>query len=170
MRSPRILTGRPGRKAVRRRAVALVGSVAILMGVAAGSAWAYWSTSGSGSGSAKAGSPTAVTVDAAAGSPSTGLVPGGSADLVLTLDNPNGSAVTIVGVAQKGTANVVGGSGCTAANAGVSVRSQTRLSVPVAPGTGVTVHVPNGVSMSGSSDGGCQGASFHVPVTVTVQR
>ena len=158
MRSPRILTGRPGRKAVRRRAVALVGSVAILMGVAAGSAWAYWSTSGSGSGSAKAGSP------------STGLVPGGSADLVLTLDNPNGSAVTIVGVAQKGTANVVGGSGCTAANAGVSVRSQTRLSVPVAPGTGVTVHVPNGVSMSGSSDGGCQGASFHVPVTVTVQR
>jgi hypothetical protein len=170
MRSPRILTGRPARKAVRRRMVPLVSAVAILVGISAGSAWAYWSTSGSGSGFAKTESVAAVTVDAATGSPSTGLVPGGSADLVLTLNNPNGSAVTIVGVSENGTVGVVGGNGCTAANATVSVPSQTGLSLPVAPGTGVTVHVPNGVSMSGSSDGGCQGASFHIPVTLVVQR
>jgi hypothetical protein len=32
------------------------------------------------------------------------------------------------------------------------------------------VHVANGASMNTSSASGCQGATFQIPVTVTVQR
>jgi hypothetical protein len=32
------------------------------------------------------------------------------------------------------------------------------------------IHVPNGASMNTNSASGCQGATFQIPVTLTVQR
>ncbi len=150
----------------------ILASVMALTGAVAGGAYAYWTAHGSGNGIASAGTPLNVTVDAASGTPSSLLVPGGSADLLVKLDNPNAYSVTIVGISQNlgGTVSVTGGTGCTAANSGVTVPTSAGLNVTVATGTGVVVHIPNGASMSTSSASGCQGASFQIPMTVTVQR
>jgi len=159
----------------RRLSIALVAALALVIGVGSGGAYAYWKTQGSGSGTASVGTPAGVTVVAATATPSGKLVPGGSADLVVQLDNPNAYSVTIVGISQNiGPVNPVGGSGpgtaCTSANTGVSVPTATGLNLTVASGSNIVVHVANGVSMSTASASGCQGASFRIPVTLSVQK
>jgi hypothetical protein len=158
----------------RRLSVALVAALALVVGIGAGGAYAYWRTQGSGSGTASVGAPASVTVIAATATPSGKLIPGGSADLVVQLDNPNAYAVTIVGLTQNGAVNPVGGTGpgtaCTSANTGVSVPTATGLSLTVASGSNIVVHVANGVSMSTVSASGCQSASFRIPVTLSVQK
>jgi hypothetical protein len=121
-------------------------------------------------------------VAATSGSALSTLIPGGTADLRVQLNNPNSFSVTIVGISQNGPVTVVGGSGCTSdsgtwpsltlGNSGVSVPTQTGLSVTVTAGpiTNVVVHVASGASMNTSSASGCQGATFQIPVTLTVQR
>ena len=150
----------------RRFLIALTVTVAT-SGALASAVYAYWRTSGSGSGTASVGTASNVTLLAASGTPTSLLSPGGSADLLVTLNNPNSYAVTIVGAAQNGTVTAVGGSGCT--TSGVSVPTQSGLTISVASGTH-TVTISNGALMSSSSDSGCQGASFQIPVTLTVQR
>jgi hypothetical protein len=161
----------------------LVGAVmSAAMGLAGGSAWAFITGgSGSGSGTTSVGTIQQVTVVAASGSPTSTLFPGGSADLRLTIDNPNSYSLEIVGVAQNGPVTVVGGSGCTsdtgtwpgitAGNSGVSVPTATGISgVTFGPGNGVNADIPGGAAMAISSASGCQGASFEVPVKITVQK
>jgi hypothetical protein len=161
---------------MKRRLVMLVyGSIALAIVLATGGAVAYWTTTGAGSGSADVGAPQPVTVLAATATPSSLLVPGGTADLVLQLDNPNADPVRVVAVSQRGTTvTPVGATGsgtaCTDTNTGVTVPSRTQLSIPVASGTDVTVHLADGVAMSAASASGCQGATFRVPVDVVVQR
>jgi hypothetical protein len=75
----------------------------------------------------------------------------------------------IVGIAQNGTATPEGGSGCTSSNDGVTVPTQSGLSMSLAPGTQV-LHFSGAAAMSTSSSSGCQGATFDVPVTLTVQQ
>ena len=160
------------RSTSRRPLVAAAGAiVALVPELGAGEAFAYWNTHGTGSAAESTGTSAAVTVQAvASGTVSSKLVPGGSADLLVQLDNPN-RTVTVVGVAQdtSRTAQVVGGSGCTAANSGVSVTTQTGLAVAVGTGTQV-VHIANGAGMAAGSASGCQGAVVELPVTVTVDR
>ena len=96
----------------RRFLIALAAAVA-LTGALAGGVFAYWKTSGSGSGAASTGTALSVTVIAASGTPTSALQPSGSADLVVTLTNPNAYAVTIVGIAQNGTVVPVPSTGCT---------------------------------------------------------
>lgn len=158
-----------------RRLLAITGAIAAVISLGASGAYAYWSASGLGSGTAPVGAPVAVTVLAATASPSTTLVPGGTADLVIQLNNPNSSPVTLVGVSQNGTTvTPVGGTGpgtpCSTTNAGVSVPTQVGLTITVASGSNVVARVPNGASMSTGSASGCQGATFRVPVNVTVRR
>lgn len=158
----------------RRLFVALTAVVALVVGLGAGGAYAYWRAQGSGSGTASVGTPAGVTVVAATATPSSKLIPGSTADLVVQLDNPNVYSVTIVGIAQVGTTvTPVGGTGpgtaCSSANTGVSVPTQTGLSLTVANGSN-TFHLTNAATMAASSASGCQGASFQIPVTVTVQR
>lgn len=155
----------------RRFLIALAAAVA-LSGALAGGVLAYWRTSGSGSGAASVGTAQSVTIQAVAtGSPSTKLTPGNAADLLVQLSNANSYTVTLVGISQSGSGSVtvVGGTGCTAANASVSVPTVTGLTIPVGSGVQV-VHIPGGASMDATSNTGCQGASFQIPVTVTVQR
>jgi hypothetical protein len=144
--------------------------LAVVVGIGSGLAWAYFSSRGAGSGGATVGTAQAVTVLATTATPSTKLYPGTSADLVVEIKNPNSSAVTIVAVAGNGAVTPTGASGCTAANAGVAVANQTGLSTTVASGTDVTVHLPAAVAMSTASASSCQGASFQIPVSLTVQR
>jgi hypothetical protein len=161
---------------VKHRLLILVlAALAASIGLAAGSAFSYWTSSGAGGGAAGVDTPQAVTVVAATGTPSSSLIPGGSADLVLQLDNPNGYPVRIIGISQQGsTVTPLGASGpgtaCSTTTTGVTVPTRTGLSISVQAGSGQTVHIPNGVSMSTSSASGCQGATLQVPVNVVVQR
>jgi hypothetical protein len=158
-------------------------ALAIGLGAGAGSAYAYFTSAGSGTSAASVGTTQQVTLVAAtSGSALSTLIPGGTADLRVQLNNPNSFSVTIVGISQNGPVTVVGGTGCTSdsgtwpsltlGNSGVSVPTQTGLSITVAAGpiTNVVVHVANGASMNTSSASGCQGATFQIPVTITVQR
>jgi len=158
----------------RRLSVALVAALALVIGIGSGGAYAYWKTQGSGSGTAGVGAPAGVTLVVATATPSGKLIPGGSADLVVQLDNPNAYSVTIFGISQSGPVNPVGGTGpgtaCISANTGVSVPTAAGLNLTVASGSNIVVHVANGVSMSTASASGCQGSSFRIPVTLSVQK
>lgn len=165
-----LLAHLPWRRRGRRAPLLVVVLVALVAGLGTGAAWASFSSDGSAHTTVSVGTAQQVTLVAATGTPSSLLRPGHSADLTLTLDNPNSFAVTITAIAQDGTPTVVGGSTCTAANAAVTVPSQTGLSVVVAPGTGVVVHIPGGGFMGATSADGCQGATFHFPVTITVVK
>ncbi|HVT78801.1 MAG TPA: hypothetical protein VHD87_17300 [Acidimicrobiales bacterium] len=153
----------------RAATAAVVGiALAVVLGIAA--ACAYWRTTGSGSGSGGGSAPSTVTVLGAAATPGSSLAPGGTADLVLQFTNPNSYAVTLTGITQNGSVTSVGGASCTGATSGVSVPTRTGLSAAVASGATVTVDIASGASMAATSVSGCQGASFRIPVTVTLQK
>jgi hypothetical protein len=153
---------------VRRGFVAVV----LVVGVVAlgGAAWAYFSTSSSGSGHGASGSMSTVTLNAVAGSPSTPLYPGATGDVSLEVNNPNDYAVTLVSVTGDGTIIPdAGHSAC--ATTGVSFANQTGLSTTIPAGTtNDNVDLAGTVSMNSSSSSGCQGASFSIPVTITVEK
>jgi hypothetical protein len=143
--------------------------VALVVGLGAGTAFAYFTSSGSGSGTSSVGTVQSVTVIEASGSVTNKLYPGASGDLLVELDNPNSYSVNIVGITGNGT--VTGSSGIgTCSTTGVSVLTNNSLSIVVASGSNVSVVIPNGVSMDAASDSGCQGATFQVPVTITVHK
>ena len=147
---------------------ALVVALTLVLGAFAGTAYAYFSATGSGTGKARVGAITAVTVLPATGSPSTSLFPGQSATLRLTLNNPNPVTLIVTGISQDGAVGVTGTAACTQANAGVSVPTEISLGITLAPGTH-SFTIPTGAQMATASASACQGASFHIPVTVTVK-
>lgn len=143
--------------------------VALVVGLGAGTAFAYFTSLGSGSGVASVGTPQDVTVVNASGTVTNLLYPGATGDLLVELDNPNSYPVTIVAIAANGTATGSGGIG-SCVTTGVSANTQSGLSITVASGNNVAVVIPNGASMDATSDSGCQGATFSVPVTITVHK
>jgi hypothetical protein len=159
------------RSRVRRR-VQRVSALSIVVaggffGVHAASA--YWTAHGSGSGPAATGT-MAVSVSATTGSPVTPLVPGGTGDVSLKVNNPNGFAVTLTTVAGNGAITAAGGTG-TCTTTGVTFTAQTGLSQNIpANSSNVVVTLPGAASMNSTSQNGCQGATFTIPVTIAVKR
>lgn len=153
--------------------------IVLVVGLPLGAAFAYWMATGSGAGATSVGSGPIVTVQAVANgnSPSAKLLPGGAGDLVVQVENPNDSSVTIVGISQAGPVAVVdGGSGCTSdagstlGTSGVSVPTQgSGLNVTIDANATSVVTIPGGAAMAATSASGCQGASFRVSVNLTVQ-
>jgi hypothetical protein len=163
------------RRSTLGRRAAIVSATVVGLGLVAGPALAYFSAGGIGA--ASAGTTTLQPVTVSSAVPSSSLLPGTTADLSLTVYNPNSTAVTITGVSQAGPVSVTGGSGCSGdpgwpgplGNSGVTVPTAS-LNIAVAAGATVTVHVPAGASMSTASATGCQGASFQIPVAVVVRQ
>jgi hypothetical protein len=153
---------------IRRRLLVALAVVAIL--AAGGAAWAYFRAPGSGTANATTGTMTAVTLSATAGSPSTPLYPGATGDVSLEVNNPNSYAVTLVSVTGNGTITPdAGHSACT--TTGVTFSNQTGLNMTVPAGaTNDRIDLGGAVSMSTSSSNGCQGATFSIPVTITVDK
>ncbi|UTT68749.1 hypothetical protein NMQ03_16195 [Arthrobacter sp. DNA4] len=153
------------------KAAALAG---LLATAGAGTAYAYWTASGTGAGSAAAATMQTVTVDAlvASDNPKTVLYPGGSADVVLRLSNPNPYSVQVYSVTGNGPA-VADAShpGCT--TTGVSF---TGTAAPLSPATYVPANssalitLPGAATMDTTSLAACQGATFSVPVTAEVRK
>jgi hypothetical protein len=160
--------GRRGAVAVARRSPAILGAViALVLGLGGGGADAYFTSHGSGTGHATAGTLQAVTVQAATVSPSTPLFPGVTGDVVLNVNNPNALALSLVSVSY-GTITAVGGIG-TCTTTGITLNTPTNLPYALPSGT-TSVDLLGAATMGSSSQTGCQGATFSIPVTITVHE
>jgi hypothetical protein len=147
----------------------VLSAVALIACALAAGAYAYFASTGSGQASASTGSLQPVTVTALAGAtPASSLLPGGTGDVVLRVNNPNSYAVTLTSVTGNGTITAdAGHPSCT--TTGVSFTGQTALNTTIAASSTTLVHLPGAASMSTASSNGCQGATFSIPVSITVQ-
>ena len=149
-------------------------TVALCILGGAGTAYAYWATTGIGNGSATNGTMQTVTVDAlvAGDTLQTSLVPGGTADVILRATNPNAHAVTIYGFAANGAVTAdAGHSSCT--TTGVTFTpppAPLAQPVIVQANTSILLTLEGAASMSAASLSACQGAQFKVPVTLEVRK
>lgn len=157
------------RRAKRRRRTAILTgalfALAIGVGVGAGSAFGFFATPGSGTGSVTSGQR--LTVSASAGSPIAPLLPGGTGDVAVEIHNPNSVAITVVEITQDGpiTADTQHSS-CSPTS--VHFTNQTGLSETIASGQTVSLDLPDAVSMDATAPSGCEGATFEIPVTISV--
>lgn len=154
----------------RRRA--LLGGILVIAAVAAATAAdAAWSGGGSGTGSAGTGTTVAVTLSP--GTPSAGLHPGGSADVVLEVTNPNQHPVRIGTLALdtgQGTSGfAVDGDhpGCATSALGFATQSNggAGWTVPAKVGAvdgSLAVTLSGAISMASNAANACQGATFTV--------
>src|SRR2546423_14400177 len=96
-----------------KRRTLLVAALTLLVALGIGAAYAYFTATGSGAGSASAGTLQPVTVAAFVGgdAPSSKLLPGGTADVILRVNNPNPVAVKLVSISGNGTITASGGVG-----------------------------------------------------------
>lgn len=156
-------------KTSRWTAAALVALTGVVGG---GVAHAFWSVGGSGSGSATNGNLQLVTLEALAGAdvPAAGLVPGGTTDVYLRVHNPNSVPVQVYSVSSNGPVTADGDHpGCT--TTGVTFTAPAApIGTTVDAGTTEVVLLADAASMDNSSSSACQGATFHLPVALTVRR
>jgi hypothetical protein len=166
---------RLGRRSVRARrgpAASVLVAVALSCSLALGGlAYAWLSSKASAAAAATTSGLNAVTVTALSGgdTPSGQLQPGGTADVVLRVTNPNTYPVTLISASANGAVSSAGGVGSCAV-AGVAFITQSGLSVAIAAGGTTLVDLPAAASMTASSSTGCQGATFTIPVTITVRE
>jgi hypothetical protein len=147
------------------KAKLLAASTVIALG-AVGVGIAAWSTSGSGTAYAGAATASPLTLGDASGATTGDLYPGATGALRLEVTNPNAFPVLITAVSGNGAITSDAGAACNAGH-GVTLVSQSGLSLPLAAGATTTFTLAGAVSMSTSSVTSCQGAVFSIPVTVT---
>jgi hypothetical protein len=147
-----------------------LGLATLALIVSASAASAYWTTHGSGSASVTTGSLSTVSVIAFAGgdSPATSLLPGGTADVIVRVNNTNSYALVLTAISLNGSIVASGGSG-TCSTTGVSTTFPSNPSITVAAGSHL-VHFSNSAVMSLASSNGCQGATFQIPVSITFAK
>lgn len=155
---------------MRYRTFLLILPVVVIAGLGLGAAYAYFTSSGKGTGPASIGTMAAVTVATTTATPSTALLPGGTGDVTLEVTNHNGYAVTLVSVVGTGGAITADGGhpGCT--TTGVTFTNQTGLSTNIPASSTSAIDLPGAAAMSAASSAGCQGATFSIPVTITVHK
>ncbi|UKA63941.1 hypothetical protein [Arthrobacter sp. FW306-04-A] len=146
--------------------------LSLVLGV--GTAYAYWSTIGIGSGSAATGDMQTVTVDAfvAGDTPATTLVPGGTAEVIVRASNPNSFAVQLYSFASNG-ATTADSSHPLCTTTGVTFNapaSPLTPTVSIPANSSVLITLSGAASMSTASQSSCQGAVFHLPVTMAVRK
>jgi hypothetical protein len=136
-----------------------------------GLANAFWTEGSGGTGSASTGGTQPVTLAPAA--PVAGLFPGGTADVTVTVSNPNGASVVITSLVLD-TAHAGGGFAVDAAHAAcgtasLSYATQTNggagWTVPAATGGSdgtLSIRLRGAVTMALDAPNACQGASITV--------
>jgi hypothetical protein len=157
----------------RRTSIVFGAIMALALGVGAGSAYGFLTTHGSGLGVASTETMRTVTM-ATAGTPSTPLLPGRSGDVVFSITNPNDFPVSLVGVVLETTEAIIpdeSHSGCTTTDGNPVVTLDVPagdLPVSIAPNSTVPVDLASAASMDPTATSNCQGASFDIPLTITV--
>lgn len=145
-----------------RKSVAIVAGIAAL-GIASGTAYALWSSTGTGPSQAKAVSAQALTVSAASGAAD--LFPGNDGTLYFSVTNPNPYPVTLTTLTPGSVTSGAAGA-CPASN--LTTRSLTGLSLAVpASSTNVALSAPGAVTLVTAAPDGCQGVTFTVNVTLS---
>jgi hypothetical protein len=99
-------------------------------------------------------------------SPVTPLSPGRTADMRVSVTNPNDVALTITSVVGAGAITSDKGSACDR-NSGVTFTSTGGLHRVVGARQTVTFSLRGKTAMSTASHSSCQGATFTIPVSVT---
>ena len=171
----RLLT--PGRLGLSRRLVVAFLPAFAAVAAMSGGAYAYFTSTGNGTGSAQVGTLPAgsVVLVAAASTPSNPpLVPGGTSDLVFTIKNANAFNVSLFSVQGTAAGSAVSGNIGTCTTSGVTVPLNTPAGFILTPGTH-NYDIPGAAHMGTTaggnpSDTGCQGATFHIPLTIVVHK
>jgi hypothetical protein len=155
----------------KRRLLTRALPVFIVVLALAGAAAAYFTSTGSGSASGATGTSQNVTLSNA--TPTAQLYPGGSADISLTVSNPNpflahlNSLVLDTSQGTGGFSVDAGHSGCAVSTLSFTSQSNGGTGWDVPPKVGVTngtlsLDLPNAVSMGTGAANACQGATFTV--------
>lgn len=153
----------------RRRTLIVLSAAGLITGLSAGAAYAYFTSPGNGTGSAAVGSMQTVTIAATTATPGDPLLPSGTGDVTLEATNPNPFPVTLLSVTSSGTITAdAGHPGCT--TTGVTFTSQSALNKTIPANSTTTIDLKGAAAMGTSSSDGCQGATFSIPVTITVQK
>lgn len=130
------------------------------LGIAATGAYAAWSVSGSAPVSASTASVQGLQVTAGALS---GLYPGGSVNVVLSVTNPNAFPVTVTAVAFA-SPTAVG----SCAGSHLVLSDRTGLTAAVTAGGTSSITLTGAATLSTSAPDACQGVTFpSVTATVT---
>jgi hypothetical protein len=151
----------------KKKRVVLVVALTVAA-TAIGVAIAAWTTGGSGSGAAQAGSAVSMTISA--GTPSSSLYPGGSADVAATISNPNPYPVHVSSIALGA---VAASGGCNTGSITVTSPQTNGVSgwdVPARVGAvngSLNVDLANAIAMDNTATDACQGATFTVALTAT---
>jgi hypothetical protein len=176
-RRPLPAPGRSRRLSARRwrRGSAAVATFAVAALVLAASALAYWTTAGSGTTSATVADAQAVTLTP--GTASAELYPGGSADVAVSVSNPNTSPVRVVSLSLDATVGTGGfdvdgaHAGCDPSVLSFATQSNGGAGWTIPAKVGATAGVaaldlPGALAMSAAAASACQGASFIVHLSV----
>ena len=138
-----------------------------------GRAFASWRTPASGSGRVSV-ATMRVRVRAVVIADNNGaaLYPGGHGDVIITLENPNAFGVKLTDVALAGRVTADDDhAACVASNGQPVVGfDDMALSAPIliAAGAVRSIALAGAATMIAAAPSACQGATFRVPVTVTV--
>lgn len=158
----------------RRRTIALLG-VQLVVSMAAGAALGWWRATATGVGSAASALMHVNALTVSNDDPNDALVPGGSADLVIRVQNPNDFAVRLYSV-EVGPGNA-DKSGCedhdivrdTDRAYNATLGSFLDAQEALGPGETRVVRLPDAIRMNLDAAASCQGASFSFPVGVEVR-
>jgi hypothetical protein len=166
--SPRPLGSARGGRGARRLVV--VAAVVAALAAAGAVAYAFQTTNGSAATTASTSGvqPVSVASLVAGDATTSSLQPGGTADVVVRVQNPNAFAVRLENVTANGSVTSSGGTGTCGAS-GVSLVAQSGLGITIAAGTSTLVDLPGAATMATTSPTGCQGATFSIPVSLTAQ-
>lgn len=138
----------------------------VLSLLASGAAFGYWSTVGSGTATGKADKPVPLTLTP--GTPAGLLYPGGSADLAVTIANPNAFAVRVPELARdaaqgtNGFAVDASHSACGVAALSYVTQNNGGAGWTVPASGSLTLALSGSISMAASAANACQGATFQV--------
>lgn len=143
----------PGTTAV----VALLATASL--GITATAAYAAWSVNGSTTATARTATATALSLTVSA---PTGLFPGASRAITVTVENPNEFPVRLLSATLGG---LVAPAGCGASNATLGTFSGTLPTVAAQSTT--TLTFTNGITLASNADNACQGVQFGLTASVT---
>lgn len=146
------------------RSGVILGLTAAVVLAGAGSAAAYWRTTGTGTGSAGAGTLTGVTFTTT-GTVSGPLYPNGVFNLALSVSRDATKSYTIQTMTRG---SVVSSDPTNCSASWVTVANNVPLSQAVTKGSGaVNFTVTSAVSMAADAPSKCQGVTFTVPMTLS---
>ena len=148
----------------------VIAVVTALLAAGTATAFAYWRSAGSGTGSGTTGTMT-INVTALQTGDSTGattLVPGATGDVLLRVNKPNAYSVQVSAISANGS--ITASPSCsTSGITFTSPASYASAQYTLAPGSNL-LRLSSALAMNLSVSSACQGATFTIPVSVTVQR